>query len=138
MAAQWWGEYTQDDNSIWYDTRTTGLVCRKIGEIKNPSQRFMFVDGVGMNHDAYFAIWYSQPMWWNIPQYKHGGGSVNGYADGHVEAYKMDTETVMMASKADDVAVVTSWYGMPQEDLPDSEDLKYYQRATWGKLGWQQ
>jgi prepilin-type N-terminal cleavage/methylation domain-containing protein/prepilin-type processing-associated H-X9-DG protein len=134
MAAQWWGTYTLDDNSVSYDSGTTGLVCRKISDIKNPAQRFIFVDGAGMNHDAYFALWYSEPMWWNIPQYKHGGGSVNGYADGHVEAYKMDAETVKMAAEADDVA--TSWYQMPQDDLPDSEDLKYYQRATWGKLGW--
>ena len=135
MAAQWWGTYALDDDSVSYDSGTEGLVCRKISNIQNPSQRFMFVDGAGMNHDAYFALWYSQPRWWNIPQYKHGGGSVNGYADGHVEAYKMDAETAAMAAEAEDVA--TSWYQMPQDDLPDSEDLKYYQRATWGKLGWQ-
>lgn len=128
MAAQWWGTYTNDDNSVSYDPQTKGLVCRKISDIKGPSQRFMFVDGAGMNSDAYFAIWYSQPKWWNIPQYKHGGGSVNGFADGRVEAYKMDAETVKMATEAENVA--TSWYGMPAVNLPDSEDLKYYQRAT--------
>ena len=131
MAAQWWGRYTNDDNSVSYDSQTTGLVCRKISDIKIPSRRFMFVDGAGMNSDAYFAIWYSTPKWWNIPQYKHGGGSVNGFADGHVEAYKMDTETIKMATEA--VEGATSMYQMPQVDLPDSKDLKYYQCATWGK-----
>jgi hypothetical protein len=46
----------------------------------------------------------------------------------------MDPDTVKRAAEAEDVA--TGMYWMLQEDLPDSEDLKYYQRATWGKLGW--
>jgi len=132
MAAQWWGRYTLDDNSASYDSRTTGLVCRKIGDIKSPSQRLMFIDQFGRNWDAYFAIWYSEPMWWNTPNFKHSGGSVNGFADGHVEAYKMDSETVKMAEQSYEEGGV----GMPQVNLPDSKDLKYYQTATWGSIGW--
>ena len=135
MAAQWCGRYTGDDNSVSYDTRTTGLVCRKISDLKGPpSERFMFIDGAGGNSDAYFAIWYGTSMWWNIPQFRHGGGSVNGFADGHVEPYKMDAETVKMAEEA--AENVTSMYWMEQVNLPDSEDLKYYQIATWGSIGW--
>ena len=137
MAAQWWGVHARDDDSVWYDPQTEGLVCRKISDIKSPSQRFMFVDAVGSNLDAYFALWYSNPMWWNIPQFNHGGGSVNGFADCHVEAYKMDAETVAMATEAyGDGTGIHAGFKMPSVDLPDSEDLKYYQRATWGKLGW--
>jgi len=133
MAAQWWGANTLDDDSVWYDSGTTGLVCRKIGDIKGSGQRLMFIDQLGRNWDAYFAIWYSEPMWWNTPNFLHSGGSVNGFADGHVEAYKLDAETVKVAEQSYEEGGV----GMPPVAVPDSEDLKYYQRATWGKLGWQ-
>ena len=133
MAAQWWGAHTLDDDSVWYDTQTTGLVCRKISDIKGSGQRLMFIDQLGRNWDAYFAIWYSEPMWWNTPNFLHSGGSVNGFADGHVEAYKLDAETVKVAEQSYEEGGV----GMPPVEVRDSEDLKYYQRATWGKLGWQ-
>ena len=137
MAAQWWGTHTNADDSVWYDTQTTGLVYRKISDVKSSSQRFLFVDAVGSNMDAYFALWYSKPQWWNIPQFNHGGGSVNGFADGHVEGYKMDADTVKRATEAvGDGTGVIPGYKMLPDDLPDSKDLKYYQRATWGKLGW--
>jgi prepilin-type N-terminal cleavage/methylation domain-containing protein/prepilin-type processing-associated H-X9-DG protein len=138
MAAQWWGLHARENDLVWYDLQTTGLVCRKISDIKGPGQRFFFVDAVGSNLDAYFALWYSQPVWWNIPQFNHGGGSVNGFADGHVEAYKMDADTVKRATEAaGDGTGIYAGYKMEPDNLPDSEDLKYYQRATWGKLGWQ-
>lgn len=135
MSGQWWGGHTQDDDSIWYDPATTGLVCKKISEIKRPVERFIFIDQLGRNHDAYFAIWYSQPKWWNIPNFKHSGGSVNGFADGHVEAYKLNKEIVKIAEEALENASANN-YKMPQVDMPDSDDLKYYQHAVWGGLGW--
>ena len=133
MAAQWWSKHYRDPpvDSIYYDPGRP-KVYKKIVDIKVPSQRFLFVDAIGYNMDAYFAIWYSQPMWWNIPQYNHAGGSVNGFADGHVARYKMEKETVEMAENGN----ISNGYRMPQVDVPNSRDLKNYQRATWGKLGW--
>lgn len=135
MSGQWWGAHTRTGNNVWYDTQTTGLVCEKLTAIRKPSRRFMFIDQLGRNHDSYFAIWYSKPQWWNIPNFKHSGGSVNGFADGHVDSYKLERETVTMAEEAY-ANVGNNNYGMPQVDMPDSEDLKYYQRGVWGKLGW--
>jgi len=137
MAAQWWGAHTNDDDSVWYDPQTTGMVYRKVSRVKGSGQRFMYVDQLGYNTDAYAALLYSEPEWWNIPNFLHGGGSVNGFADGHVEAYKFDAETVKMAEEAlENVYVNHGGFKMPPVAVPDSEDLKYYQRATWGKLGW--
>ena len=137
MSAQWWGQHTEYDDSVWYDTRTTGMVCRKFSKVKGSGNRFMFVDQLGYNTDAYAALRYSEPKWWNIPNFLHSGGNVNGFADGHVESYKLDSETIKMAEEAlEDVYDDHDGFRMPQVDLPDSEDLKYYQRATWGKLGW--
>ncbi len=139
MSGQWWGTHTADDNSFVYDPETKGMVYKKINEIKSPGRRFLFIDQLGRNRDAYFAIWYSKPQWWNIPSFMHSGGSVNGFADGHVEKYNLDKETAKIAEQAynDAVAGISGTnYGMPQVDMPESEDLKYYQRGTWGKLGW--
>ena len=140
MSAQWWGRHTQDDDSVWYDSPATkDLVSRKTTDLKLPSERFIYVDQLGYNIDAYAAIWYSQPKWWNIPNYMHSGGSVNGFADGHAESYKMETQTVKMASEAFNTAETNGNLGgfkMPAVDVPESKDLVYYQRATWGKQGW--
>ena len=131
MAGQWWGKhYRAPTNSIGYDPGPD--VYKKIADIKGPSQRFLFVDAIGYNLDAYFAIWYTRSMWWNIPQFNHGGGSVNGFADGHVDHYKLNYETIEMAENGN----ISNGYRMPQVYVPDSDDLAVYQRATWGELGW--
>ncbi len=131
MAGQWWGtHYVAATNSVWYDPGPE--VYKKIADVKAASQRFLFVDAIGYNMDAYFALWYSQSRWWNIPQYNHSGGSVNGFADGHVARYKLEAETVEMAENGN----ISNGYRMPQDLVPNSRDLKNYQRATWGKLGW--
>ncbi len=78
MAAQWWGLHTTSDNSITYDSAAPGdIVYRKIDKIKGPSQRFLFMDSQGKMRDGYFALWYTPFLWWNIPNFNHGGGSVN-------------------------------------------------------------
>ena len=141
MAAQWWGQHTTDDDSVWYDDpQTTGLVYRKISKVKRAGQKFMYVDQLGYNTDAYAALLYSRALWWNIPNFLHDGGSINGFADGHSEYYKFSKETLDMAEEAFNSALKNhAGFRMPQ-DIPETEggleDLKYYQCATWGKLGW--
>ena len=137
MSAQWWGNHARTGNLVWYDTETTGLVYNNIDRIKRPSEKFTFIDQLGLNIDAYFAIWYSQPRWWNIPNFKHGGSSVNAFADGHVEDYRLLPETAKAAKAALEKAIADKATNsrMPDVDMP-SDDLIFYQRATWGKLGW--
>ena len=135
MASEWWGAYTFDDNSVpVLGANKPNLAFRKLGNIKNASGRFLFVDNLGYNADAYAAIHYNQPYWWNIPNFRHRGGSVNGFADGHVETYKFDKKTVDLAQRSLDAKI--PGFMMLREDCSDSDDLKYYQRATWGELGW--
>ena len=133
MSAQWWSKFTLSNNSVNYDTTTAKKVYKKIDSMKRPSERFLFVDGIGQNKDAYFAIWYGKPQWWNIPSYKHSQSAVNGFADGHVDSYKYSMETSKAIKDACEVS--DGAYKMPQVDMP-SEDLKYFQRATWGSLSW--
>jgi hypothetical protein len=132
MAAQWWGLHTTSDNSITYDSDApSGIVYRKIDKIKGPSQRFLFMDSQGKMRDGYFALWYTNFLWWNIPNFNHGGGSVNGFADGHVKYYKLGPETIDNAR----ISLAGGGFGMPQSPPQTEkgiEDLRYYQRATWG------
>ena len=136
MSAQWWGGHSLAGDMVYYDTATTGLVLKNIDRIKRASERFTFIDQLGMNLDAYFAIWYSQPRWWNIPNFKHSNGSVNAFADGHVDGYKLQLDTVEAAKEAYQAAETATDFKMADVDMP-SDDLMYYQRATWGKIGWQ-
>ncbi len=132
MAAEWWGAHTDPVDDSVLDS-PPGMACRKISDIKLASERFMFIDGLGYMRDAFFAIKYDNE-WWNIPNISHGGGSVNGFSDGHVEQYKMGAETIENVNNSS----VTGGYRMtpPTPTTPDGiNDLKYYQRGTWGNIG---
>ena len=136
MSTQWWGIHTDPDDSVWFAPGTAGLVCRLISRIKNPGGRFMFVDQLGLNDDAYWAIPYTTNEWWNIPSFMHSGGSVNGFADGHVDAYKLGSETIRLAQESLEEAMAgKSNYKMKSGDF-NEEDLMFYQRASWGKIGY--
>jgi len=141
MAGQWWSRYTEDDDSVRYDPGTTGKVYRKLSGLSNASGRFMFLDYIGYNVDAYAAIWYSQKSWWNVPMFRHTGGSVNAYADGHVEGYKLGRKTLALAEKSFDIAKRTNntegGFKMADGEY-NLKDLEFYQRGTWGEIGWRQ
>lgn len=131
MAPQWWGGYTTANNSIGYDSAAPGgIVYKKIEKIKNPSKRFLFMDSQGKMRDGYFALWYTRFLWWNIPNFNHAGGSVNGFADGHAAYYKLGQETIGNA----EMGLASGGFGMPQSQPKTDkgiEDLKHYRRATW-------
>jgi prepilin-type N-terminal cleavage/methylation domain-containing protein len=137
MSSQWWGTHTNPDDSVWFASGTAGLVYRQINKIKNPGGRFLFVDQLGLNDDAFWAIPYSTKEWWNIPSYMHSSGSVNGFSDGHVEAYKLGAETVKLAQESMEEAIEGVSNFMMKSGKFNEEDLVFYQRATWGKIGWQ-
>lgn len=134
-------KYYESMGTVYYDQGGTpkAKVYKRLSEQKSPSKRFFFVDCLGRNVDGYFALWYSTPMWWNIPNFKHSGGTTNSFADGHVESYKFaDKDTLAAAERAyEDARTLTSAsaYKMPQESM-ESEDLVYFQRAVWGDTGY--
>jgi prepilin-type N-terminal cleavage/methylation domain-containing protein/prepilin-type processing-associated H-X9-DG protein len=146
MAGEWWGtSYNETTGTIRYDPGPPKpTVYKRCSDVKNTASMFLFIDEIGYNYDAYFAIYYTQANWWNIPGYLHSGGTVNGFADGHVESYKLESATIEVAKKAFETAMdeilagKTSSFRMPlnHPTYANSEDLKYYQRATWGSSGW--
>ncbi len=136
MSSQWWGTHTDPDDSVWFASGTAGLVYRQINKIKNPGGRFMFVDQLGLNDDAYWAIPYRTKTWWNIPSYMHSSGSVNGFADGHVEAYKLGAETVKLSQESMEQALAGVGDFYMKSGVFNEEDLMFYQRGTWGKIGY--
>ena len=130
MSAQWWCPYTKSDNSVL--DSDPGMSFKKIEDIKNPSEKFMFIDAQGQMRDGYFAIYCNSFSWWNIPSTNHSDGTVNGFADGHVEQYKFDKGT---AQNARDSLANGGGFGMDRGPITEGEkeDLRYFQRATWGK-----
>ena len=130
MAAEWWSNYTREDDSVL--DSYPGMVFRKLDKAENPAGKFMFIDSVGIMRDGFFAIYCRSFKWWNIPNISHFGGTVNGYADGHIESYKFSKETIRDAK----IGLASGSFGMPQnarQTEGGKEDLRFYQRATWGK-----
>jgi prepilin-type N-terminal cleavage/methylation domain-containing protein len=137
MSAQYMSnKYDSSFGSIYYDPAHP-KIYKRMSEQRSPSNRFLFIDCLGRNADAYFALWYSSPMWWNIPNFKHSGGTVNGYADGHIEQYKFEKNMIEEAELAYEEARTGSnpSYQMPQRSM-ESKDLVFFQRAVWGEPGY--
>ena len=46
--------------------------------------RLVFIDEGYMTSDD-FAVYYSEPRWWDNPPVRHGDGTTFGFADGHAD-----------------------------------------------------
>jgi prepilin-type N-terminal cleavage/methylation domain-containing protein/prepilin-type processing-associated H-X9-DG protein len=142
MASEWRGQ-SYLNGSVKYDGGTPkAKAYQKFSELKNTGSRFLFIDATGYNYDAYFAVFYTQENWYNIPGVWHRGGTVNGFADGHVESYKFGSETIEGAKNsleacktAIDSGGASSFKWVTGQRW-NSEDLVYYQRSIWGGLGY--
>lgn len=118
-----------------------GKPVKKINELKNISNRYVFIDNVGVNYDAMFAVYYDRPQWYNIPNWRHGNGTNNSFGDGHVEYIKWKNLdlTVKVAMQAYQTAMETkSWAVVHDQggDQSGNDDLHSVQIATWGSLGY--
>ena len=144
MASQWRGQsYDASTGTVKYDVGTPkAKVYQKFSELNNTGSRLLFIDATGYNWDAYFAVFYTRENWSNIPGAWHRGGTVNGFADGHVESYKFGSETVEGAKNSLDASKTLvdndgkSSFEWITGQRWNQEDLLYYQRSIWGGLGY--
>jgi len=141
ISAQWHNAYECNGTNYFGQTKKQNL--HKLSEITNPGGKFTIVDNIARNADAYWAVQYSVPEWWNIPNWRHNDGTANAFADGHAEATKWNNKklTVDAAIASYDAAVKSG--DMLAKVLPawnagqnQNEDLKWVQRSVWGKLGY--
>ena len=140
MSSQWYSKYYYYSGDLPLGNTKAQIVI-KVSNTRSPCARFTFVDNIAMNGDGYWAVPYNKPAWWNLPNYRHNGGTVNAFADGHAEAYKWTNKelTVKRArdsyewAKANNSASV---YMLDNTDQDKNEDLKWVQRSVWGKIGY--
>jgi prepilin-type N-terminal cleavage/methylation domain-containing protein/prepilin-type processing-associated H-X9-DG protein len=113
-------------------------IFRKISEARIASERIVFVDTVAVDYDARYNMYYIQPEWINIPNWRHSNGSTFSFADGHAEYWKWENIDLTV-----DVARASYEYAMREKkisrmrnqgDQSGNEDLKRVQRGMWGKL----
>ncbi len=135
--------------TVWKVTSKIGIpalgvtakqILKNINAVKRPAERNVFLDNVGVDLNAIFGVYYNQPRWNNIPNWRHSDGTIVSFADGHVEYWKWKNKelTVEVARKSYEAAMLntTSSKMIDQGDQSGNEDLQRVQKATWGKLGY--
>jgi len=113
----------------------SGEVYTKLSEIKRPGERMVFLDDYGEDWDACWAIWYTQPTWWNPIPMRHHRGTTLAFAGGHCESWHWrDQRTIDYGSES--WAISEAGTGI-NKNQPDNVDLMKLQKAAWGSLGYE-
>lgn len=112
----------------------SGEVYTRLTELRRPGERLVFLDDYGEDWDACWAIWYTQPSWWNPLPMRHHGGTTLAFADGHSQWWDWtDQRTLEYCGQ--------SWAeaeaGTMNKNQTGNVDLMNMQRAAWGSLGYE-
>jgi prepilin-type N-terminal cleavage/methylation domain-containing protein len=110
-------------------------VCKNIIGLKYPGTRIVFLDDYGEDWDAAWAVYYTEPRWWNPIPMRHGKGTVASHADGHSEFHSWaDPRTIEWAQLTWQEAEAQRGGSLTSQ--PGNEDLQTIQKACWGRLGY--
>ena len=115
---------------------------KKLSKLKNPSDRIVFIDNVGVDYDGQFTVPYNESKWSNIPNWRHSNGTTLSFADGHADSWRWKNIelTVKIAIESFEIALKTNGIARmiekPGADQSQNEDLHRVQRGTWGELGY--
>ncbi len=113
----------------------SGDVYKKLSEIRRPGERLVFLDDYGEDWDACWAVWHTQPSWWNPTPMRHHGGTTLALADGHCDWWGWrDQRTIDYGNEP--WAVSESPGGVAKLQ-PGNVDLMKMQKAAWGTLGYE-
>jgi len=113
----------------------SGDVYKKLSEIRRPGERLVFLDDYGEDWDACWAVWHTQPSWWNPIPMRHHGGTTLAFAEGHCEWWGWrDQRTIDYGNEP--WAVSESPGGVAKLQ-PGNVDLMKLQKAAWGTLGYE-
>ena len=115
-------------------------ILMRLSSVKQPALRMVLTDAVGSDQDAMYTVQYNVPEWRNTPNWRHGGGCIFSFADGHAEFWKWSNieKTVELAQRSEEFSQNTGGIArmLDEFDQSDNEDLQRIQRATWGRLGY--
>ena len=119
-----WRTYSICDAMNGYDSVDGGEVLKKLGNIKWPEERMVFIDE-GFATTESWTIWANRVQWWDTVPLRHGNGTALSFADGHSESWKwMDERTVLFSQGEMD----------PVAAAQDNPDFPKIQRAVWGRF----
>jgi len=113
----------------------SGEVYSRLSQVRRAGERLVFLDDYGEDWDACWAVWYTQPSWWNPIPMRHRKGTTFAFADGHCDWWGWtDQRTIDYGNEL--WAVSESGAGV-EKNQPGNVDLMKLQRAAWGRLGYE-
>jgi len=128
--------------ALYYETRTYSVVdsmnadnfgggkmLKHRTEIRNPTNRIVFIENSGATPVGAWSIYYNRPAWRDEPPVRHGDGGTLGFADGHSEYWKCKD----LLTRTYNEFNTNIWKA---EDFPNSLDIPRMQRGVWGELGY--
>ncbi len=125
--------HTGEFSASSVDTDWHGKYVKKRTEIKNLPGRFVFIDEGRLTPDG-FAVHYNVEQWWDDPPARHGDGTNQSFADGHVEYHKWTaSDTIKRARDMMNADHQGDWKPTSDQGM---EELYWMQRGTWHKLGY--
>jgi prepilin-type N-terminal cleavage/methylation domain-containing protein/prepilin-type processing-associated H-X9-DG protein len=127
------GNYIKD---VGVRVGRTVLWIKRRDEISSPTpaERMVYIDEGAMTPDSFATHYQQMGPWWDDPPVRHGDGTTVSWADGHASHLKWSaTETIERARNT------ANYYGgggfMPQTE-EGIQELKEFQKAVWGRLGY--
>ena len=127
--------YSTTHSMNGYKFTGSGQINTKLSEIKRPGERMVFLDDYGEDWDACWAIWHTQPSWWNPIPMRHHKGTTLAFAEGHCDSWHWkDQRTIDYGNEP--WAVSEAGTGV-DKNQPGNEDLMKLQKAAWGSLGYE-
>ena len=117
---------------------------KNIGQIFNPSERFVFIDEGYVTPDSYSVV-FNQAVWWDDPPVRHGGGVSVSFADGHSKWHRWKGKwTIAYGLATFGIHPQTFYppgatfggYIFPPATIDDYHDLYWVQTGCWGELGY--
>ncbi|MDH4238946.1 MAG: prepilin-type N-terminal cleavage/methylation domain-containing protein [Phycisphaerae bacterium] len=123
-----WRTYSVVDamNTAKYDG---GPMLKHRTDIRNPTNRIVFIENSGATPMGGWSIYYKQPAWRDEPPVRHGDGGTLGFADGHSEYWKCKDPLTHTYNDTN----TGIWKAI---NFPNSLDIPRMQRGVWGKLGY--
>ncbi|HPC96593.1 MAG TPA: DUF1559 domain-containing protein [Sedimentisphaerales bacterium] len=116
-----------------------------LSDIMSPGagERLVFVD-LGQLVNGWFFVPYFEPKWHSncAPPIHHGAGATLSFADGHTERWKWKgAETLKMPRREWEMSNGLFRESLTSDHSPETadglQDLQEFQKATWGRLGYE-
>jgi prepilin-type N-terminal cleavage/methylation domain-containing protein len=103
-------------------------------EIKNSSQRAVFLDEGRLTPSSWTVNYYRE-LWWDRPTVRHSSGTCWSFADGHSEYWRWKDPRTIKLGRSKEGETISPGAGDPYWSR-GNPDLYRVQRACWGGLGY--